>query len=338
MTRSAGSNGYLTRESKRMKIMLSWPSSWRLKDMRTFWLLITILILGLSIRASAQDRVVYTHCTVGVTCDIILMKSDGRFPVNLTRNTDHTFSTSPAVSPDGKSIAFSHRPDFDRQEIVVMNLVTRETRQITGTFPDFAMVPSWSPDGRKIAYSSCNVIIAPYRCDNLTINADGSGEPVSLSNSPDDDNRPRFSPDGSRVLFDSNRSGNFDIWVCNSDGSNPQRLTGNTADDQFPNWSPDGTKIIFSSYRNNMQLNLFLMDIDGANLRQLTHGNDADSEAFFSTNGQRVAWSRSLAGDPEICEASIDDMDHPSLLTTNFTFGANWQPYYGFVTRKVGRR
>src|SRR3712207_8353144 len=50
--------------------------------------------------------------------------------------------------------------------------------------------------------------------------------------------------------FDSDRSGNFDIWVANADGSNLVQLTTEPAPDGYPTWSPDGTQIAFTSFRS----------------------------------------------------------------------------------------
>jgi len=65
------------------------------------------------------------------------------------------------------------------------------------------------------------------------------------------DNKPSWSPDGTKIAFASDRDGNSEIYVMNADGTNQTRLTNNPALDGGPVWSPDSTKIAFASNRNN---------------------------------------------------------------------------------------
>src|SRR2546422_11714268 len=77
-------------------------------------------------------------------------------------------------------------------------------------------------------------------------NADGSGQ-MNLTNNPALDYPAGWSPDGSKILFETNRDGNYEIYVMNADGSGQVNLTNNPASDADPAWSPDGSKIAFNS-------------------------------------------------------------------------------------------
>ena len=63
-----------------------------------------------------------------------------------------------------------------------------------------------------------------------------------LTNNSASDLAPTWSPDGSRVAFESRRDGNYEIYVMDADGSDEERLTNNSASDRRPIWSPDGTR------------------------------------------------------------------------------------------------
>jgi hypothetical protein len=67
------------------------------------------------------------------------------------------------------------------------------------------------------------------------MNADGTGQ-VQLTNDSGINARPAWSPDGTKITFDSNRDGHFQIYVTNADGSGQTRLTNGTASDVSPNW------------------------------------------------------------------------------------------------------
>ena len=82
------------------------------------------------------------------------------------------------------------------------------------------------------------------------MNADGSNV-ERLTYSGDGSNTgPKWSADGRKIAFTSDRDGNSEIYVMNADGSNVERLTHHDAYDFGPAWSPDGTKIAFSSWRD----------------------------------------------------------------------------------------
>jgi TolB protein len=75
-------------------------------------------------------------------------------------------------------------------------------------------------------------------------------DPRRLTDSPSEDWISSWAPDGSQIVFESKRDGNYEIYVMDSDGSDQQRLTINQTHDGFPTWSPDGMQIAFMSQRD----------------------------------------------------------------------------------------
>ena len=89
-----------------------------------------------------------------------------------------------------------------------------------------------------------------------------------------DDTCPAWSPDGSQIAFDSDRDGNYEIYVMNADGSNPHNLSNNPANDEDPVWSPDGSQIAFDTKRGGNN-EIYVMNADGSNQHNLS-SNPAD--------------------------------------------------------------
>jgi Tol biopolymer transport system component len=106
------------------------------------------------------------------------------------------------------------------------------------------------------------------------MNADG-GSPTRLTENPADDQLPAWSPDGSKIAFQSNRGGggdHFDIWVMNADGSDQHQLTHTRAGAFAPTWSPAGTKLALQSNRSG-GTKIFVVNADGTGLAQVTGGS-----------------------------------------------------------------
>ena len=87
---------------------------------------------------------------------------------------------------------------------------------------------------------------------------------------PINDESPSWSPTADKIVFKSNRVAGapWEIWVINSDGSNPVRITNSQFSNGDPSWSPDGTKIVFSAYRNGGN-GISIINADGTNETRL---------------------------------------------------------------------
>ena len=74
---------------------------------------------------------------------------------------------------------------------------------------------------------------------------------------------PVYSPDGRKIAFGSSRSGDFEIYVMNADGSDVVRLTQSSGLDVRPAWSPDGKRIAFTSNRDG-NYDIYIVNADGS--------------------------------------------------------------------------
>ncbi len=127
--------------------------------------------------------------------------------------------------------------------------------------------------------------------------ADGSGRIRLSSEEERNDNMPSWSPERCRIAFRSHSpDGDDDIFVMNADGTLLGRLTTDPADDLFPEWSPDGKQIAFISYRDGYR-NLFVMEADGSQQRQLTFNQKEFTQWLaWSPDGEYIAYTYNPEG------------------------------------------
>lgn len=101
---------------------------------------------------------------------------------------------------------------------------------------------------------------------------------------------PRFSIDGTRVIFESTRDGKFTVYSINIDGTGLRRITDSRQNDAQPQWSPDGTLITFTAETGRVN-KVTVMAANGRDRRQLSPGSKNDAAPSFSTDGKYVAWA-----------------------------------------------
>ena len=101
---------------------------------------------------------------------------------------------------------------------------------------------------------------------------------------------PIYSPDGAWILFESDATGNRDLWLMPADGGQPQQLTTDRGFDSAPFWSPDGTKVVFESDRTGFK-NIWMLDINDLESGPVpvTVGPWNDADPVWSPDGTRIA-------------------------------------------------
>jgi len=181
----------------------------------------------------------------------------------------------------------------------------------------------------KIAFDE---VTPPGDSQIYLANADGSGLTQLASNCFRNE-KPRWSPDGTKLAFMSNCDGNgTQIYSANADGSNRVRLTNNPPfNDDSPAWSPDGRTIAFVSTRDSGQFHIYLMNADGTNQRRLTNSSGVgETDPDWSPDGLKIIYSRRSNGGPADVDIFMVNPDgtNPVNLTNNpFSDGqAKWAP------------
>lgn len=162
--------------------------------------------------------------------------------VNLTQSGGDDLQ--PAVSPDGRRIAFSSGRNGNL-DIYVMDANGSNLTQVTSS-RGFDEWPAWSPDGGTLAFVSDR----DGNTEIYTVPV-GGGPEQRLTDHPADDWPAVWSPDGRRLLFASNRDGNWNLFLLELAGGTVTRLTSDPGDEREPAWSPDGQTLAFAQYNGN---------------------------------------------------------------------------------------
>jgi Tol biopolymer transport system component len=250
-----------------------------------------------------NGRIAYWAPVTDFKSQIFTRDLSGSDVQQLTQDDGTETATSPAYSPDGRTIVYSqfHKPDDGAAnwDIYAMDADGTNKRPLTDTPDATEGEPSYSLDGSQIAYSM----------------ADGSGIWVMNSNGLNahqvtDDSSineldPAFSPDGTHIAFEAGSSnsnaGGIDVVDLNTgDITGLSHVAGGSGPlfDLFPTYSPDGTEIAFDrfSFDSTGYGEIYLMNADGSNLRPITDLPLNVEDMSWSSDGSQLIFDTYLGG------------------------------------------
>jgi Tol biopolymer transport system component len=173
---------------------------------------------------------------------------------------------------------------------------THRAAEVCGPRPDYSQGYVW----------------ALYDYDVFTAPLLGAGE-TRLTDSPGYDAEATLSPDGRTIVFTSARDGDLELYLMDADGSNVRRLTHEVGYDGGAFFSPDGKRIVYRAHHPTdpaqvadfqrllaaglvrpTTLELFVMDADGSNRRQVTSNGAANFAPYFTPDGTRIIFSSNM--------------------------------------------
>lgn len=167
--------------------------------------------------------------------------------------------------------------------------------------------PRWSADGGRVVFTREYGAGEASR-EIAIIGADGAGLTRLTTNGTVDED-PHLSPDGTRIVFVSQRDGNRELYVMNVDGSNQVRLTTSATVEGSPSWSPDGARIAYTSNASGSE-EAWAMNADGTGAVRLTSASGTANQLVrWSPDGRRVAYRRTVSGVGEIWTVRVTGLD-----------------------------
>ena len=241
---------------------------------------------------------------------------------------DGVSDSGPAVSPDGRTVAFT-RVGATGPTVWAVGIDGSGLRQVAG-FDGMSSDPTWSPDGTEIAFvgpsgagetPSSAIFIEDADGSNVRTVSRVGGSATGLS----------WSPDGKEIAFAAPGDAtaavpNDDLWITDVEGVTQVNITVSTdASETSPSWSPDGSRILFSRTTPSGGASLMTTGPDpDASPVALTDGTTLDQNPAWSPDGSRVVFDRTWAGGTDIYTMQLDGSDL-TLAARNATDPA-WQP------------
>jgi len=205
-------------------------------------------------------------------------------------------------------------------QICIMNADGTDRKQVTYSDAT-SFYASLSPDGETIFYSSRE----SGQFQIYSIRPNGK-EFKRLTRVSGNFYAPQPSPNGEWVVMTKEGEG---IWLMKPDGTNPHAITDK--DDIDPTWSADGSMIAFASSRSGSR-QLFVMNADGSNIRQVTNLENMGGRSTWSPDGTKLAFYAGKEGDHNIYVINLDGTNLVQLTSGGDNLGPSWSPDGNWIT------
>jgi len=187
--------------------------------------------------------------------------------------------------------------------------------QFTPFASNYTPPPTYTPLPRPTATNGGRIAFTCTRGDYnqlCIINRDGSGL-TQLSDMEASNYYPTFSPDGSSLLFASNRNGAFDLYLLIFGEKQLFQITENIGNVLSPDYSPDGRRIVFANQAGDGPTSIWMVNADGLNPHLVYTGTNTIVAVAWSPNGDRIAYAMSV-GIPQEYEIFIMDTNGKNHL------------------------
>jgi Tol biopolymer transport system component len=229
---------------------------------------------------------------------------------------DFAADIRPVWSPSGRYIYFTSDRgggyNIWRAPVASGISLTAPLEQVTsgaGQDVDLAI----SPDGRRLAFATLRQNADIWRLPVSPLTGMPTGDPQPVISTTREDSRGAWSPSGTAIAFNSDRSGEMNIWLYSMADGSTRRLTSGPGGDFQPNWSSDEKKIAFFSSRAGTP-GIWTVEVASGKTAPLVTGPSINVNPFYSPDGQSIAFQSDRSGRLEVWVARSDGTS-PRQLT-----------------------
>ena len=216
---------------------------------------------------------------------LAIMDQDGHLDSHQFLTDGKNLVLTPRFAPNNQTITYmEYKNNLPR--VYIYDLKTGE-REIVGDFPGMTFAPRFSPDSKSVVMSFSDSKTANSEIYSMDLNTRSI---TRLTNDSGIDTSPSYSPDGEKIVFNSDRSGSPQLYIMDKDGSNIKRISKGKGVYGNPVWSPRGDLIAFVK---NRKPNFYIgvMDTNGDNERIIVQDFALESPAW-SPNGRYLIFYR----------------------------------------------
>ncbi len=265
-------------------------------------------------------KIVYTCQVQGD--EVCIIKAKGSGWQRLTNTPLANFNAS--LSPDGKSVVYVMK-EGDNSEIYELNLENGQIQQLT-SLKKYVSTPEISPDNKYILFT--------YRAGQnpsqiWIMNRDGSHPQKWYSAPGRDIHDGTWSPDGTQVLFAMGRNNSNKLYIMDFQGGSPQEVSATIDTRGHSDWSIEN--LITLDMGGEFMHEVYVTNLDGSNLHQVSGGNNAQGESF-SPDGKWItftAYTNVATRDQASCEIYIMRVDGTDVRRLTNNGYCDYQPRWG---------